>query len=162
MGYEYGNEKAGKELCSTYEDGDLLWNLECWYERYLKQYNAQNMSNFWPQYIKQNVLSCTFISLLYSPIYFHSLLFYYVVPVRNTCSESPIEAAWNRSGEVTIISGIMIDISTVISYLKRILHSFVTLSTYVSARLSVVSFLSSCAVWGTDRVTPDVRLDVDV
>jgi len=46
----------------------------------------------------------------------------------------------------------MIDISTVISYLKRILHTFVALSTRVSARLSVVSFLSSCAVWGTDRV----------
>ena len=146
VGYEYRNEKARKEWCSTYGDGEPLWNLECWYERYLKQYNAQNMRNFWPQYIKQIILSCTFISLLYSSIYFHSLLFYYVAPVRSKCSESPIEAAWYRSAEGTIISGSMIDISTGISYLKRILHNFVSLSTRVIARLSVVSFLSSCAV----------------
>jgi len=73
-----------------------------------------------------------------------------------------MEAEWNRSGAGTIISGSMIDISTAISYLKRFLHTFVALSTCVSARLSVVSFLSSFAVWGTDRVTLDVRLDVEV
>ena len=56
----------------------------------------------------------------------------------------------------------MIDISTVISYLKGILHTFVALSTCVSARLSVVSFLSSCVVWGTDHVTLDLRLDIDI
>jgi hypothetical protein len=64
--YEYVNEKARKESWSTYGDGDLLWNLEYWYERYVKQYNAGNMRNFRPQYMKQIVLSCTFtfISLL--------------------------------------------------------------------------------------------------
>ena len=46
--------------------------------------------------------------------------------------------------------------------IKRILHTFVTLSTCVSARLSVVSLLSPCAVWGTDHVTLDVRFDVEV
>ena len=160
VGYEY--VKLRKEWWSIYKDGDLLWRLEYCFERYVKQYNSQNMRNFWPQYIKQFVLSCSFISLLYSPIYFHSLLFYYVAPVRSKCSESPIEAAWYRSAENTIISGSMIDISTGISYLKRILHNFVSLSTRVISRLSAVSFLSSCAVWGTVRVTLDVRLDVDV
>jgi len=93
------------------------------------------MRYFWPQYIKQIVFSCTFISFLYSLIKFYSLLFYYFVPVRNMCSASPIEAAWNLSGAGTIISGSMIDISTAISYLKRFLHAFVALSTCVSARL---------------------------
>ena len=90
-------------------------------------------------------------------------LFYYVVAIRSKCSESPIKAAWNQSVEGTIISRSMIDIiSTVTSYLKRNLHTFVGLSTCVSARLSVVSFLSSCAVWGTDHVTLDLRHDVEV
>ena len=89
-------------------------------------------------------------------------MFYNVVPVRSKCSESPIEAALNRNGEGTVISGSMIDISAVISHLKSILHTFVALSTCVSARLSVVSFLSSLAVWGTDRVMLDVRHDVEV
>ena len=160
--YEYRNEKDGKVWCITYLDGETLCNLEFWCEQYVKQYNAQNMSNFWPQYVKQFVLSCIFISLLYSSIYFHSFLFHYVAPVRNMCSESPIEAAWNPSAEGTIISDSVIDISTAISYLKRIIQTFVTLSTCVSARLSVVSFLSSCAVWGTDRVTLDVRLDLEI
>jgi len=74
----------------------------------------------------------------------------------------PIDGAWNRNGEGRIISGSVIDIGRVISYLKRILHTFVTLSTCVSARRSVVSLLSSCAVWGTDHVTLDVRHDVEV
>ena len=89
-------------------------------------------------------------------------MFYYVVAVRSKCSGTPIEAAWNRSGEVTIISVSMIDVSTVISYLKRILHTYVALYTCASARRSVVSLLSSCGVWGTDHVTLDVRLDVQV
>ena len=153
--------EARKDWWSTYGDGDILWNLEYWYERYVKPYNAVNMPNSRPRYIKGFVLSCAFISLLYSPIYIHRLLFHYVVSVRSKCSGSPIDAAWNRSDECTIISVIMIDISTVISYQKQILHTFVTLSTCVSARLCVVSLLSSCAVWGTDHVTPFVRLDVE-
>jgi hypothetical protein len=28
LGYGYMDEKAGKEYYSTYEDGELLWNLE--------------------------------------------------------------------------------------------------------------------------------------
>jgi hypothetical protein len=28
FGYEYVNEKAMKECCIAYEDGDLLWNIE--------------------------------------------------------------------------------------------------------------------------------------
>ena len=88
-------------------------------------------------------------------------MFHYIVPVRSKCSGYPVDAAWNRSGEGRIISSRMIDISTVISYLKRILHTYVALSTCVSARLSVVSLLSSCAVWGTDHVTLVVRLDVE-
>ena len=74
-------------------------------------------------------------------------MLYYVVPVRSECCGSPIEAAWNRIVEGRIISGSVMDISTVISYLKQILHTYVALSTCVSARLSVVSLLSSCGVW---------------
>jgi len=33
---KYVNEKARKECWSTYEDGDLLWNLEYWSELYIK------------------------------------------------------------------------------------------------------------------------------
>jgi len=36
VGYEYVNEKARKEWLSTYEDEDILWNLEYWYEPYVK------------------------------------------------------------------------------------------------------------------------------
>ena len=50
------------------------------------------------------------LCMLYSQIYFHSLLFYYDVPLRSMCSESPLEAAWNRGYEGTIISASMIDI----------------------------------------------------
>jgi len=34
VGYEYVNEEARKKRWSMYEDGDLLWNIECWPERY--------------------------------------------------------------------------------------------------------------------------------
>jgi hypothetical protein len=37
VGYEYVNEKAGKEWCSTYETGDFLWNLEYWPEQYMEE-----------------------------------------------------------------------------------------------------------------------------
>jgi hypothetical protein len=38
-GYEYVNEKARIEFWSrpAYEDGDLLWNLECCAERCVKE-----------------------------------------------------------------------------------------------------------------------------
>jgi len=62
VGYEYVNEKARKEWLSTYEKGDLLWNLKYWYERYVKQYNAQIMRNCRPQCINQ-IFLCAFISL---------------------------------------------------------------------------------------------------
>jgi len=45
LGYEYVNEKASKEWWSTYEDGDILWNFEYWYERWVKKYNGQSMRN---------------------------------------------------------------------------------------------------------------------
>jgi len=64
VGYEYVNEKARKEWWRIYGDWEALWNLECWYERYVKQYNAQNMRNFCPIYIEQIIFSCTFILLL--------------------------------------------------------------------------------------------------
>jgi len=51
LDYEYVNEKARKEWWSTYEDGDILWNLEYWYEWHVKQYNAQNMRNCRPPYV---------------------------------------------------------------------------------------------------------------
>jgi hypothetical protein len=35
VGYEYVNDKPGKEWWSKYEFGDILWNLECWPERYI-------------------------------------------------------------------------------------------------------------------------------
>jgi len=37
--------------------------------------------------------------------------FYYSVPLRSVCSESPLEASWSRGGELTIISGDLIDIN---------------------------------------------------
>jgi hypothetical protein len=37
VGYEYVNEKAGKEWCSTYEVGDLMCNLEYWPEQYMEE-----------------------------------------------------------------------------------------------------------------------------
>jgi len=37
VGYEYVNEKARKEWWSTYDFGESLWNLECWYERYVEE-----------------------------------------------------------------------------------------------------------------------------
>jgi len=43
--YEYVNEKAMKEWWSTYEDGDLLRNLEYWPERYIKGYETHNICN---------------------------------------------------------------------------------------------------------------------
>ena len=49
VGYEYVNEKARKEWWSTYEDGDILWNLEYWHEPYVKQYNAGNMRKCRPR-----------------------------------------------------------------------------------------------------------------
>ena len=64
LGYEYANEKARKEWWSAYEDRDLLWNLEYWSERYVKEYGTLNMSNSRPQYMKKIVPACTFISLL--------------------------------------------------------------------------------------------------
>ena len=64
VGYEYVNEKARKEWWSTYEDGDLLWNLEYWPERYIKEYSTQNMRNYWPQCVKQFAVSRTVILLL--------------------------------------------------------------------------------------------------
>jgi len=36
VGYEYVNVKPRKECWNTYEDGELLWNLEYWSERYIK------------------------------------------------------------------------------------------------------------------------------
>jgi len=53
-----------------------------------------------------------FITLI--TIYFHLLLFYYNIPLRSICSEYPVHAARNRSGEGTIITGNVIDINKVI------------------------------------------------
>jgi hypothetical protein len=52
VGYEYVNEKARKEWWGTYEDGEIMWNLEYWPERYIKEYSTQNMCNYRPQYKK--------------------------------------------------------------------------------------------------------------
>jgi hypothetical protein len=64
MGYEYVNEKDRKECWCTYEDEELLWNLECWPEPYTKEYSTQNMRNYRPQCVKEIAVSCTVISLL--------------------------------------------------------------------------------------------------
>ena len=40
--------------------------------------------------------------------------FYFNNTLFSVCSESPMEAAWNRGGEGAIICGSMIDINTVI------------------------------------------------
>ena len=52
LGYEYANEEARREWWSTYEDGDFLWNLEYWSERYVIQYGTQNIRSCGPQYMK--------------------------------------------------------------------------------------------------------------
>jgi hypothetical protein len=37
VGYEYVNVNTRKEWWNTYEDGDLLWNLDYWSELNIKK-----------------------------------------------------------------------------------------------------------------------------
>ena len=77
VGYEY--VKLRKEWWSIYKDGDLLWRLEYCFERYVKQYNSQNMAiscrNISTVCFFMYIFFVTIIINLFSQSFFFSLCF---------------------------------------------------------------------------------------